>query len=357
MSLFSATHQFSCSRTALFRYHQSSGAIDRLIPPWESVTILESADSLAPGSKVRIANRQFGLRQIWNAEHLELIEGSLFVDQLKNGPFRKWIHRHEFSDVGNSGSQLTDRIEFELPFAPASNLALPWVRTKLASMFRFRHRITADDIKFGESVAAIGGRSAAPLRIAVTGSTGLIGRRVCELASVLGFDVVRIVRPESAKGTTRFPTGVVSAQLQGGTREDQRRLEGLDAVIHLGGYGIAERRWSAEVKQRIRDSRVAGTQRLIEGFGQLDSPPKALISASGIGIFGDRGDDFCDETGGYWFPFGCGQGMGVCGNGLWEYHNWRLGSTCGGCSYGRGFASEVRRSFQIAISVSHGVGR
>jgi uncharacterized protein (TIGR01777 family) len=296
MSLFSATHQFSCSSTALFRYHQSSGAIDRLVPPWESVTILESADSLAPGSKVRIANRQFGLRQIWNAEHLELIEGSLFVDQLKNGPFRKWIHRHEFSDVGNSGSQLTDRIEFELPFSPASNLALPWVRTKLASMFRFRHRITADDIKFGESLAAIGGRSAAPLRIAVTGSTGLIGRRVCELASVLGFDVVRIVRPESSKGTTRFPTGVVAAQLQGGTREDQRRLEGLDAVIHLGGYGIAERRWSAEVKQRIRDSRVAGTQRLIEGFGQLDSPPKALISASGIGIFGDRGDDFCDET-------------------------------------------------------------
>lgn len=296
MSLFSASHQFSCSRSALFRYHQSPGAIDRLIPPWESVTILESADSLAPGSKVRIANRQFGVRQVWNAEHLELVVGSLFVDQLKNGPFRKWIHRHEFSDVDPFGSQLTDRIDFQLPLAPASNLALPWVRTKLESMFRFRHRVTADDINFGESLAAIRSGSAAPLRIAITGSTGLIGRRVCELASVLGFDVVRIVRPESVKGTSRFPSGVVAAQLRGGTREDQRRLEGLDAVIHLGGYGIAEERWSSAVKQRIRDSRVAGTLQLIEGLGRLDSPPKALISASGIGIFGDRGDDFCDET-------------------------------------------------------------
>lgn len=295
MPSFNATHRFSCSRQALFQYHRAPGAIDRLIPPWESVTVIQSADSLVPGSVVRIANRQFGIRQIWRAEHVELAEDSLFVDQLQDGPFRKWVHRHEFSDVEINSSQLNDRIEFELPFAPASNLALPWVRAKLAAMFRFRHRITADDINFGESVAAIRGRSAAPLRIAVTGSTGLIGRRVCELASVLGFEVVRIVRPESAKAAVRFPTGIAAAQLQGGTREDQRRLEGLDAVIHLGGYGIAEKRWSEEVKRRIRDSRVQGTLQLIQGLGRLESPPKALVSASGIGIFGDRGGDLCNE--------------------------------------------------------------
>lgn len=296
MPSFSATHRFSCSRPALFQYHESSGAIDRLIPPWESVTILESADSLAPGSVVRIANRQFGIRQIWNAKHLKLVEGYLFVDQLSDGPFRKWVHRHEFEDIDSNCSQLTDRIEFELPFAPASNLVLPWVRTKLDSMFRFRHRITADDINFGQAIAALRGGPAAPLRIAVTGSNGLIGRRVCELASVLGFDVVRIVRPESTKEKFRFPTGVVAARLQGGSREDLHCLEGLDAVIHLGGYGIAEKRWSEDVKRRIRESRVAGTLQLIEGLGRLDSPPKAMLSASGIGIFGDRGDEFCDES-------------------------------------------------------------
>lgn len=296
MSSFSATHQFSCSRSALFQYHESPGAIDRLIPPWESVSVIESADSLAPGSVVRIANRQFGISQIWKAKHVELVKDSLFVDQLTDGPFRRWVHRHEFSDVGAACSQLTDRIDFELPMAPMSNLALPWVRAKLQSMFRFRHRITSDDIAFGDSIAASRGGVAAPFRIAVTGSTGLIGRRVCELASVLGFEVIRIVRPESLKVGVRFPTGVVTAQLQGGTREDQQRLEGLDAVIHLGGYGIAERRWSSSVKQRIRDSRVAGTSQLIEGLGRLDSPPKALVSASGIGIFGDRGEEICGET-------------------------------------------------------------
>lgn len=295
MTSYCATQQFSCSRSALFRYHQSPGAIDRLIPPWENVTVIESGDSLVPGSRVRIANRQFGVRQIWNAEHLELVEGSLFVDQLTNGPFRKWVHRHEFTDVGSYGSQLSDRIEFELPFAPASNLALPWVRTQLDSMFRFRHRVTSDDIKFGESLSKIREQSSARLRIGVTGSTGLIGRRVCELASVLGYDVVRIVRPESAMGGSRFPTGVKVSRLRGGTSEDRCRLEGLDAVIHLGGYGIADRRWSTEVKRRILDSRVAGTRQLIEGLGRLDFPPKALVSASGVGIFGDRGDQICDE--------------------------------------------------------------
>ncbi|MBM3964737.1 MAG: TIGR01777 family protein [Planctomycetes bacterium] len=296
MSSFSASHQFSCSRSALFHYHEAPGAIDRLIPPWESVSVVESADSLAPGSVVRISNRQFGIHQTWKAEHVEFVKDVLFVDQLRDGPFRQWVHRHEFSDVGADCSQLTDRIDFELPLAPVSNLALLWVRAKLQSMFRFRHRITSDDIAFGESIAASRDGSVAPFRIAVTGSTGLIGRRVCELASVLGFEVIRIVRPESLNVGVRFPTGVITAQLQEGTREDQHRLEGLDAVIHLGGYGIADRRWSSSVKQRIRDSRVAGTMQLIEGLGRLDAPPKAMVSASGIGIFGDRGEEICGET-------------------------------------------------------------
>lgn len=69
----------------------------------------------------------------------------------------------------------------------------------------------------------------------------------------------------------------------------------LDAIIHLAGENIAQR-WSPVVKQRIRDSRVNGTRQLTEAMAKLDSPPKVLICASATGFYGDRGDEWLDES-------------------------------------------------------------
>lgn len=294
MPNFEASSTFPCERATLFDYHRAHGAIDRLIPPWERVTVLASQDSLEVGSKVVLENTLFGIRQTWQASHVELDPGRLFVDRIEQGPFRSWLHRHEFEDISHNKSRLTDRIAFELPLAPASNIALGWVQQQLHAMFRYRHRITADDIAAQIRLMPFFPLSARP-RIAITGSSGLIGQRTLELASVLGMDVIRIVRSQTLARRQRDPENVRSAQLDLRSAQDRHALEGLDAVIHLGGAGIGDRRWSARVKQSLRDSRVQSTQRMVDFFKQLDRPPKALVSASGIGIFGDRGEEICRE--------------------------------------------------------------
>lgn len=73
-------------------------------------------------------------------------------------------------------------------------------------------------------------------------------------------------------------------------------LEGVDAVVHLAGVGIADRRWTAKHKQAVWDSRIDGTGLLARTLGELDDPPKVLISGSAVGYYGDRGDEVLTEA-------------------------------------------------------------
>jgi hypothetical protein len=77
---------------------------------------------------------------------------------------------------------------------------------------------------------------------------------------------------------------------------DASELEGHDAAVHLAGDPIAEGRWTDEKKRSIRESRVQGTTLLAETLARLASPPRALLSASAVGYYGDRGAAALDET-------------------------------------------------------------
>ena len=123
------------------------------------------------------------------------------------------------------------------------------------------------------------------MRILISGSTGLIGRGVARKLESSGHEVVRLLRPGSPGGGA----GIVWDPLDG--RLDVSALEGFDAVIHLAGENIADRRWSEAQKRRIRDSRVSGTTLLATTLTQLDSPPAVLACASAGGFYGNRGDD------------------------------------------------------------------
>lgn len=125
-------------------------------------------------------------------------------------------------------------------------------------------------------------------RVAVSGSGGLIGQRVCALLRAAGFTVAPLVRrpPAGANEITWDPaTG----------RIDRTALEGLHGVIHLAGESIAGR-WTAARKAAIRDSRVRGTQLLANTLAQLQRPPVVLVSASAVGYYGDRGDAVLTEA-------------------------------------------------------------
>ena len=131
------------------------------------------------------------------------------------------------------------------------------------------------------------------MRVAVTGSTGLIGRALVERLDSGGHETVRVVRPS---GSGRGPgEAVIGWDPQQG-EIDLEGLEGVDAVVHLGGEPIAARRWSAEQKQRIAESRVRATALLAGALARLNQPPGVLVSASAIGYYGDRGDERLDES-------------------------------------------------------------
>jgi uncharacterized protein (TIGR01777 family) len=77
---------------------------------------------------------------------------------------------------------------------------------------------------------------------------------------------------------------------------DPADLEGVDAVVHLAGAGIGDRRWTAARKREIRDSRLQGTDLLARTLAGLDRRPAVLLSASGVNVYGDRGDEELTEA-------------------------------------------------------------
>ncbi|MCG8651341.1 MAG: SRPBCC family protein [Pirellulales bacterium] len=83
-----------------FAYHDRPGALERLIPPWESVTIEHNDRSLAVGSRVVMKTSIFGVPVRWVAEHTQYDPPRRFVDRQLSGPFAAWEHHHEFEAAG-----------------------------------------------------------------------------------------------------------------------------------------------------------------------------------------------------------------------------------------------------------------
>lgn len=129
------------------------------------------------------------------------------------------------------------------------------------------------------------------MRILVTGATGFIGRALVPFLVAGGHRVTRLTRRDvpPVAGADDVRCDLVSGRL------DPAVLADHDAVVHLAGESVAER-WTPEKKARIRASRVDGTRRLAEALAALAEPPRVLVSASAIGIYGDRGDERLTEA-------------------------------------------------------------
>ncbi|WP_326697137.1 TIGR01777 family oxidoreductase [Streptomyces sp. NBC_01754] len=126
-------------------------------------------------------------------------------------------------------------------------------------------------------------------RIAVSGSSGLIGAALVHSLRADGHEVVRLVRrPAAAGDEVEWDPGRQYVDAAG--------LVGCDAVVHLAGAGVGDHRWTEGYKREIRDSRVLGTRAIAEAAASLDTPPKVLLSGSAIGYYGDTGDRSVDEA-------------------------------------------------------------
>jgi uncharacterized protein (TIGR01777 family) len=123
-------------------------------------------------------------------------------------------------------------------------------------------------------------------RIVVTGASGFIGTRLCDVLRQSGYEVATIGRGPSATFRWDYASDA-----------PPEAFESAEAVVHLAGEPVFQR-WSPEVKQRIHDSRVRSTERLIQALSITRDRPKVLVCASAVGYYGNSGDHPLPETAG-----------------------------------------------------------
>ncbi len=129
------------------------------------------------------------------------------------------------------------------------------------------------------------------MRVAITGSTGLIGSALAQDLRATGTDVIRLVRRAPAGDQElRWDPAAPDAGLSPGA------LDGVDAVVHLSGAPVASGRWTPARKQELRASRIGSTGAIIRAMLAAPKPPPVLIAGSAIGWYGDTGDRPVDET-------------------------------------------------------------
>lgn len=139
------------------------------------------------------------------------------------------------------------------------------------------------------------------MKFAVTGASGLIGSAFAKAATTRGDEVLKLVRrkPNNAREVFWDPeTGQI----------DHSLLEGVDAIVHLAGARVWEKRWNKKFKKEILQSRVKSTKLIAQTIARMNRPPKVLVSASAIGYYGDTANTLVDENA----PAGTGFLAEVC---------------------------------------------
>lgn len=148
------------------------------------------------------------------------------------------------------------------------------------------HEPDAPTLRSDERSGTAGG----PARVVVAGASGFVGSHLCRHLARGGHAVVRLVRrPPDDSGRE------IEWDPQAG-RLAPDAVAGLDAVINLAGENIASGRWSAAVKQRIRESRTATTGLLAQTMASVEGKPRVFVCASAIGFYGSRGDEVLTES-------------------------------------------------------------
>ncbi len=266
-----------------FAWHRRPGAFERLAPPWEHIEVIERSGGIEDGARLVLRVRSGPLRMRWVAVHRDYVADRQFVDEQVEGPFTHWAHLHRFDPLGPDASIATDRVEFAPPFGMVGAASGMWVaRPRIERMLAYRHRILPADLRDHARY-----RERPRLKVAVTGATGLLGSALVPFLTTGGHEVTPIVR-----GLPK--TGEIGWDPAAG-RLDAERLEGMDAVVHLAGENVGTR-WTRARKRRIADSRVQGTRLLAETLARLRRPPKVLVSASAVGVYGDRGNEVLSES-------------------------------------------------------------
>ncbi|MEQ8820932.1 MAG: TIGR01777 family oxidoreductase [Sumerlaeia bacterium] len=275
------TTRLAVSAEEAFTWHEHPNAFERLTPPWENVLVVKrEGDGVKDGARWTMKIRKGPATLTWIARMLDYREGRQFRDQMEKGPFASWDHRHLFEPAGDGAvCDYTDDVRYRLPVGALGELfGGSLARSDLERMFAYRHRIVASDLQLHAKAAL------APMKILISGSTGLVGQALTQFLTTGGHEVIRLTRSPKPN----LPEKQILWDTRKGI-ENHAELEGLDAVIHLAGENIAGL-WTSEKKRKIHDSRKFGTETLAEALAGLERKPRVFLSASAVGIYGDTGD-------------------------------------------------------------------
>lgn len=160
------------------------------------------------------------------------------------------------------------------------------------------------------------------MAVAITGASGLIGSALSTALRGRGDQVLHLVR-RAPRAASELEPGVREARWTPGADLAPEVLDGVTGVVHLAGAGIADQRWTARRKRELLDSRLDGTGTIARALAAMatgghgsDAQPPRLVSASGVGIYGNRGDEVLTEDS----PPGEGFLVDVCRD--WEAATW-----------------------------------
>lgn len=265
-------------------WHERPGALVRLTPPGLGQVADPSAGGVEHG---RTVAAQIGpgvlpgaVRPVWRLEHgpvTRTADELIFEDHQVSGPFRRWEHAHhlrrrQLSAHAEGATRIDDTLTVELP-TPAGRLGDGLLEGQLDRLFGYRTRQLQQDLDFHARYAEVPRRT-----VAIAGVSGLIGTQIAALLTTAGHTVRRMVR-----GRATGP-GEISWDPSAG-RLDPADLEGVDAVITVGGRSIATR-FTPRAKRDILSSRVSGTSLIARTLARMGDGPRVLVQASAIGAYG-----------------------------------------------------------------------
>ena len=270
---------------SVFKWHERPGALNRMVPPWDPLTVISSDESVLPGAQSLLKMKLGPFSYKWLAEHQNYVLNQQFQDQQLKGPLTYWCHTHLFDKVNDSQSRLTDKIEYRLPgFGIGDFIMGNNVQDKLQRIFRYRHRILNRDLNIHHPFS-----DQKPLRILISGGGGNLGSALIPFLTTGGHQVIRLVRKRIQVNKNQVFWDPINGEI------DTENIGDIDVVIHLAGENIGEGRWTPKKKQRIIDSRKNSTRLLLKMMKQLSKKPRVFLSASAIGFYGDRQNQVLTE--------------------------------------------------------------
>lgn len=283
METFTYRSRINTSAKNLFRWHKQPGAFDRLTPLWEDVEVLEKTGGIEEGSRVVVRTKIGPVPTTWVIEHKDYREGKQFCDVQIKGPFKRWEHTHTFVPDGPNSCLMEDNVKFLLPMGTLGDLfGRDLIIRKLETLFEYRHGTLINDIRMHRKYGA------KPMKVLISGSTGLIGSTLVPFLSTGGHGITCLKRGKSKIGENDIYWNPGKGEI------DKSKLEGFDAVVHLSGENVAGR-WTDEKKAEIEESRIKSTRLLSNSLSKLRKKPSVLVCASAIGFYGDRGDEILTE--------------------------------------------------------------